>query len=412
MNYIKNKKCRISGSKNLINILDLGSQPLANSLKKNANDTEVKYPLSISFCPDSSLLQLNETIERKILFNRYVWVTGTSATAKKYANIFYQRIVNVSEVEKNDFIIEIASNDGTFLKPFLKNGYRNIIGVDPAENITEIANRNGVKTLKEYWGFDISKKIVSEYGGAKIVIARNVIPHVRELHDVIAGIENTLNYDGVGIIEFHNVSAILKDLQYDSIYHEHLCYFSIKSISYLLNRFNLIPFHIDKSPISGGSWVIYFSKNNNRNKTKELIQHTAKEQKNQLNNIKTWIRFAEKSKEHKKKTLDILSTLENKKIIGFGSSARSQTYLNFCGIDSSNIKAIIDNNPLKQGLYAPGSSIPIISFQEGIKMKPDIIFILAWNFKDEIMKECINNGYTKEFLIPFPNKPYFTRGDI
>jgi len=408
MSYKTIPKCRISESDNLIKIIDLGLHPLANSLKKNADDLEEKFPLSISFCPESSLVQLNETVDKNVLFDKYVWVTGTSAVAKNYSDVFFQRVVERIGLEQNDFIIEIASNDGTFLRPFIKNGFNNIIGVDPASNIAEMANKNGINTISEFWNMNISEKLVSEHGNAKVVFARNVIPHVEELLEVIAGIQNALREDGVGIIEFHNVGSILEDVQYDSIYHEHLCYFSIKSMTYLLNQFKLFPFHIDTSPISGGSFVIYFSKTK-REGSKELLKFTQVEMANHVNELDSWIKFAEKTKKHKNKTLEVLSNCKNKTIIGFGSSARSQTYLNYCGVTSEDIKAIIDNNPLKQGLFAPGSSIPILSFEQGMKKKPDLIFILAWNFKDEIIKECRNNGYASEFLVPFPEEPYFIK---
>ena len=162
MSYERIQKCRISELSSLIDVLDLGSQPRANSLKNNANDQEEKIPLSISFCPDSSLVQLNQTVDKEILFNNYVWVTGTSATAQMYADVFYERVIDVVGLKSNDFVIEIASNDGTFLMPFIRNGFSNAIGVDPAKYIAETANKSGVKTLCEFWGHDISKEVVYE----------------------------------------------------------------------------------------------------------------------------------------------------------------------------------------------------------------------------------------------------------
>ena len=404
-NFKKNKECRISGSSNLVNILDLGLQPLANSLKKGANDSEKKFSLSISFCPDSSLLQLNETVDKEILFDHYVWVTGTSLATRKYADAFSRRVIETSELERDDLIVEIGSNDGTFLKRFIRNGFTNVVGVDPAKNIAKIANQNGITTLAEFWGSEIADAIVVGYGHAKVVIARNVIAHVSELLDVIEGIEKILHDDGVAIIEFHYAGTILEELHYDSIYHEHLCYFSIKSMCYLLDRFNLIPFHIDTGPISGGSYVIYSSKCD-RGKSMDLEQHKEIENEKRVNELCSWQEFARQVVSHRQKTLDIFNSLNGNNIIGFGSSARSQTYLNYCGIDSSRIKAIIDNNPLKQGLYTPGSSIPIVSLEQGMLFKPDLIFILAWTFRDEIVKECRMNGYQGEFLVAFPQNPH------
>ena len=212
--------------------------------------------MSISFCEQSSLLQLNQTVEKEKLFNQYLWVTGTSKTTRYYANTFADILISDINLKHEDFIIEIASNDGTFLKPFLSKGYENVLGVDPAKNIADIAYKNGVNTLSEFWSSSLAEQIVDNSGSAKVVFARNVIPHVSELLDVIKGIEIVLKEDGVCIIEFHDAGIILKELHYDSIYHEHLCYFSIQSMTYLLNRFALHPFHIEKSPISGGSRVI------------------------------------------------------------------------------------------------------------------------------------------------------------
>ena len=401
-------RCRISKSE-LIDVLHLGEQPLANSLKNNQKNSEEKFPLSISFCEESSLLQLNETVDKEVLFDHYVWVTGTSKTTQRYANAFADRLISNLDLKQEDFIIEIASNDGTFLNPFLTKGYNNVLGVDPAKNIAEIANRNGINTLQEFWSSSLANQIVADSGQAKVLFARNVIPHVSELLDVMKGIEFVLRDDGVGIIEFHDAGKILKELHYDSIYHEHLCYFSIESMTYLLNRFALHPFHIEKSPISGGSRVIYFSKEK-RQKTPDLQEAVIEENSNKVNKLSSWKDFAKRTITHRKETLDILESLNGKTIIGFGSSARSQTYLNYCGINSEKINAIIDNNPLKQGMYAPGSSIPIVDFEQGMKLNPDLIFILAWNFRDEIVKQCNMYGYTGDFLVPFPNKPYFHNG--
>jgi len=401
-------RCRISKSE-LIDVLHLGEQPLANSLKNNQKNSEEKFPLSISFCEESSLLQLNETVDKEVLFDHYVWVTGTSKTTQRYANAFADRLISNLDLKQEDFIIEIASNDGTFLNPFLTKDYKNVLGVDPAKNIAEIANRNGINTLQEFWSSSLANQIVADSGQAKVLFARNVIPHVSELLDVMKGIKFVLKDDGVGIIEFHDAGIILKELHFDGIYHEHLCYFSIESMTYLLNRFALHPFHIEKSPISGGSRVIYFSKAK-RQKTPDLQEAVIEENSNKVNKLSSWKDFAKRTITHRKETLDILESLNGKTIIGFGSSARSQTYLNYCGINSEKINAIIDNNPLKQGMYAPGSSIPIVDFEQGMKLNPDLIFILAWNFRDEIVKQCNMYGYTGDFLVPFPNKPYFHNG--
>jgi hypothetical protein len=404
-NYDVIKECRISNSKDLNKVLDLGLQPLANSLKNKQFENENKYPLTISYCEKSSLLQLNETIKKEILFDKYVWVTSTSSTAKNYAQTFYTNVTKNVELDKSDdLIIEIASNDGTFLKPFLDNGHKKVIGVDPAKNISDLANKNNIKTINAYWNEECSKNLQSKYGNAKLVIARNVIPHVSELNSVISGVENILSDDGVGVFEIHDANIIFRELHYDSIYHEHLCFFTLKSISYLLNKFNLHPFEIKKSPISGGSFVIYFSKKKNV-ASKNLELAIINEENSKINQLDSWRNFAMKVKDHKEEMKKILAHFSKKKIVGFGSSARSQTFLNYCNFNEKNIDLIIDNNLLKQNLYSPGTDIKIVDLDTGFNSKPDVIFILAWNFKDEIINLCKAAGYKGEYIVPFPNNP-------
>ncbi len=399
------KECRISQSKDLKKVLDLGLQPLANSLKEKQFEDEEKYPLTLSYCEESSLLQLNETIKKEILFDKYVWVSSTSATAKNYAKTFYENVHKNVKLDKiNDLVVEIASNDGTFLKPFISNGHKKVIGVDPAKNICDIANKNNIKTINSYWNKEFSETLQKEYGNAKLIIARNVIPHVSELSSVISGVEKMLSDDGVGIFEIHDANVIFNELHYDSVYHEHLCFFTLKSISYLLNKFNLYLFDVKKSPISGGSFVIYFSKTK-KTISRDLELSIINEENSKINNLNSWKKFASKVEEHKRNMRKILLNFSDKKIVGFGSSARSQTFLNYCNFNENNIHMIIDNNSMKQNLYSPGTNIKIVDFNTGINSTPDIIFILAWNFKDEIIKLCKEVGYKGNYIIPFPNKP-------
>ena len=313
--YISN--CRICGASNLVSILELGDQPLANALKKTGDATEDKFSLTLMYCPDCSLVQLKETIDKELLFSNYTWVTGTSQTTRDYAQLFFQRVADVTKLKKEDLVIEVASNDGTLLLPFIENGYQNVLGIDPAQNIVKIANERGVRSFDRFWNKEISEETVAEFGHAKVVIARNVIPHVSDLHGVIEGMQHALREDGVGVIEFHDAGQILDELHYDSIYHEHLCFFSIKSITYLLGLYNLVPFHLDISPISGGSYVIYFSQDN-RVQTDAFLGLIEKERAQGINAIESWQRFAQQSQAHRQKTIEIIDSLTSKKMLGFG----------------------------------------------------------------------------------------------
>ena len=210
--------------------------------------------------------------------------------------------------------------------------------------------------------------------------------------------------EGIGVFEIHDANIIFNELHYDSVYHEHLCYFTLKSITYLLNKFNLNPFDIKRSPISGGSFVVYFSKKK-ISISKNLEKAIANEENSKINELSSWQNFAFRVQEHKKRTHEILSNFKKEKIIGFGSSARSQTFLNYCKINDKNFELIIDNNSLKHNQYSPGSNIRIVNFDQGMKTNPDVIFILAWNFKNEIINQCKSAGFNGKFIVPFPNKP-------
>jgi SAM-dependent methyltransferase len=384
-------------------VVDLGLQPLANSLKATADGRDEVIPLSVSFCPESGLLQLDQTVDRSVLFDQYFWVTGTSVGANRWATQFVASTAEAASLNARDLVIEIASNDGTFLGGFKRLGYENVLGVEPAQNIAEIANNAGLETIPKFWDAQLAGDIAREYGKASLVIARNVIAHMSDLLGAIEGVARVLKDDGLGVIEFHYAGDILQGLQYDSIYHEHLCYFSLKSFSGLLKRFDLHSYHVMRSPISGGALAVFFSKANHPI-TREQLNQERYEANLGLAMSSVWERFAARITHHKNETKRILETFRDQTVVGFGSSARSQTYLNYCGLGLCNISAIIDNNPMKQGMYTAGGSIPIVALKEGLALSPDIIFVLAWNFLDEIVVECKNAGFVGRYLIAFPDK--------
>ncbi len=403
MIYENITSCRICSSSDLKKILDLKKQPSSNSLRKSLKFREYKIPLKILYCKKCSTVQLSSTANPRYLFNHYVWVTETSKSAKEYSKLFCKRVLN--KTKKNSFIVEIASNDGTFLKPFKKNK-RKVLGVDPAKNIASIANKNGIKTMAEFFNYKCAQKIKKKYSKADIVFARNVIPHVKDIKSIIKGTSELLSEDGTAIIEFHYAKIIQEELHYDSIYHEHLFYFTINTLSNLCKKYGLHVYDVDKSPISGGSIVLYFSKKNLKKtfKLKQLINY---EDKKKVNSLNVWRRFARNSISHSKKFKSIIKKLKKKEtLIGYGASARSSTLLNFCGIDNKILDKIIDKNKLKKNQFTPGSSIKIVDYDKIIKKVSNfnLIVILAWNFKTEIVKDLRRNGFKGKFLLPLPNK--------
>ena len=398
-------QCRSCNSSSIEPFLNLGEQPFANSLLESPKDSDPFYPLSLSFCLDCSLVQLNHTADPGELFSQYVWVTGTSSTAKKYAKIFSERVLQERPLQNEEYILEAASNDGTVLKAFSDKGV-SVLGVDPAQNIVAMANKAGIPTECHFFGENVAKEIVSRKGKAAVVIARNVVPHVANLRDFIAGLATALKEDGMMVLEIHHANTILNELHYDSIYHEHLCYFSFKAASALLTERDFQIFRVDTSPISGGSMVLYASRKLKKQPGPDVAEILYKEEQSQVNTWEAWKNFAKRTQEHKNQLLELLDDKTNGHIVGWGASARSSTLLNFCQIGTDRVTAIIDNNPMKQGLFTAGTHIPIQSAEKIMANKPDTVFVLAWNFFREIAKELYDKyQFRGNLIVPFPKNP-------
>lgn len=394
-------KCRSCNSNELVDILDLNDQPPANSLKKKINDNEFFAPLKIIFCKNCKLVQLSATIDPAYLFKKYNWVTGTSEIVKVYAQKFYNNSKKYMTKNKAN-ILEIASNDGTFLDIFKRNGHQ-VLGVDPAKNIAKIANQKKIKTLPYFFNADLVNKNLSlKNFNPDIIIARNVIPHVKDIHSIIKSFKLLSNTNTVCMIEFHYSKKIINELHYDSIYHEHLFYFSIKSLSYLFRKYNLHPFDIFESPISGGSVVLMFSTKKLK-KSKKLINMIKKEKISKINSLSAWKIFAKSVTRHAENLNKVIKKeSQNNEIIGFGASARSSTLLNYLKATNQEIKFIIDNNKIKHKLFTAGTNIKILPFEK-LKIKSNkVIILLAWNFKKEIISFLRKKGFQGKIIIPLP----------
>lgn len=406
MNVKKINSCRVCNNEEIVEFLDLGDQPPANSLIKNLEEKETFYPLKLSWCPKCNLIQLNHTVDPKELFSNYVWVTSTSKVAHEHAVNFYEELIKRTKNLKDGYILEVASNDGTFLIPFITNNYK-VLGVDPASNIVEIAKSKGVQTICRFFGVETANEIIKKHGKASVIIVRNVLPHVANLHDFVKGLYMCLDEEGLLAIEFHYAKNIFEELQYDSIYHEHLCYFTLKSVEKLLNQYKLFVEDIKESPISGGSLIIFVRKNS-AVETEKVKKYRDIEKNSEINELSRWMDFARNVKKHREQIKEILKNAigNGRKVIGYGASARSSTLLNYCGIDSKYVKIIADQNNLKHNQYTAGTHIPINSPDVIMKNNPDYVFILAWNFKDEIIEKLKNDfNFKGKCILPLPNKP-------
>jgi hypothetical protein len=226
---------------------------------------------------------------------------------------------------------------------------------------------------------------------------------------VIAGIAEVMADSGLGMIEFHCADRIFEELHYDSIYHEHLCYFSLHAMDYLLRRHGLHPYEIEFSPISGASIVVHFGRKP-KAVSIDYVRQMKREEALGLTRLETWKGFASRCAAHRAEVLQLLGRFDPRRTIGFGASARSATFLNYAGIGRDHLDRVIDNNPRKQGLFTPGSHLPILSFEEGLALRPEAIFLLAWNFAAEIIDACRQQGFRGSFIQPFPNDPRIISG--
>jgi len=403
-NYRLEQKCRICSSNNLKMILDLGEQPPSNSFidKNKLNSLESKFPLRLFWCEDCFLVQLLDIVNKEYLFKNYFYMTSASKPIvehfKKYAQDIYQEFL-----QNNDsLVVEIGSNDGSLLKEFKKLG-TSILGIEPATNLSDLANQSDITTKNTFFSSQISKEIVKSRN-ASVVVANNVIAHVEDLQDLMNGVKILIGNNGIFIFEVPYLVDLIKNLEFDTVYHEHLSYFSILPLLKLVEQFGLEIFKIKKQSVHGGTLRIFVSKRDNyqiHNSVKIFIDE---EKKLGLDKIEFYEKFSLNVKELKKNLIEILIKLkkENKSIFGYGAPAKGNVLLNYCEIDTKFLDYVIDTTPLKQGKYTPGMHIPIIA-PSNLK-NGDVALLLAWNYESEILlkeKMFRNNG--GKFLIPVPN---------
>jgi len=403
-NYILEQKCRICSSKNLNLILDLGEQPPANSFidKNQLNSSEYKFPLRLFWCGDCYLVQLLDIVDKEFLFRNYLYMTSASKPIvdhfKKYAQDVYEEFL---KEETNPFVVEIGSNDGSLLKEFKKLG-TSILGIEPATNLSNLANQSDITTKNTFFSSQVCKEIIKSRN-ATVVVANNVIAHVEDLQDLMHGIQILLDKNGVFIFEVPYLVDLIKKLEFDTIYHEHLSYFSILPLLKLVKQFGLEIFDIKKQSVHGGTLRIFVSKRDNyqiHNSVKIFID----DEKNLgLDKIEFYEKFSLNVKELKKNLIEILIKLkkENKIIFGYGAPAKGNVLLNYCEIDTKFLDYVIDTTPLKQGKYTPGMHIPIIAPSN--LNNGNVALLLSWNYESEILlkeKMFRNNG--GKFLIPVP----------
>ena len=401
--FVEIRNCRSCGALTLDEILNLGDQPLANSLlTQDGIYQEKKFPLVLMRCDYCTTLQLSINVNPKILFSSYFWVTGTSKVTRDYCKILAKEVLERSPVDKPK-ILEIGSNDGTLLLEFENLGAGESFGIDPAKNVIPEISDSNVTYIPEFFTEIFAKKFVAEFGQVDIVVARNVLSHVPDLNDVMRGINLVLSPEGTCVTEFHDANKIISETQYDSIYHEHTYYHSLKSMTFALANANLKPFDGYVGPISGGC-IVLFSSHQGKKLSENLLSLLEIEDSLGVYSKKNWKKFASRALANISSLREEFQKLSNTNVCAFGSSARSSTLLNAVGEESKIFAGIADNNPRKWGMLSPGLHLQIANPSSLIDNTIKTIFICAFNFETEIINQLKSElNWTGDIIVPLPN---------
>ncbi len=394
------KECRVCGSPKLEPAVDLGFQPWGNHfLKREEVGKEPFYPLRVVFCMDCRTPQLDYTVPKEVMFGEHTYLSGVTKTLSDHFKSVAEEVDGTFFKDTpGKSVLDIGSNDGTQLKHFKELGY-DVLGVESAEAPAKMAMDAGIPTVHAFFNLESARKLGRKFN---VINAAGVFFHLEELHSVTDGVREVLAEDGIFVVQFLYMKKILENLAFDQIYHEHLLYYNLRNLETLLNLHELSLFDAYLAPVHGGSIVGFATHKNAREKSPRLLTLIGEEEKAKVGELSTYLKFAEKIKEMKKKNLEYLGEAKKagKRIFGFGAPVKGNTLLNYFGIGTDYLDCLVEKNELRRGLYSPGSHIPIVIEKE-LSEPPDVYYVLAWNFKKEILannRSLIEKGI--EFYFP------------
>jgi len=401
--------CRSCGQPDLEPFLSLGRTPLANGLltAEQIGAAEDLFPLDLVFCPYCALVQITETVPPEILFRDYLYFSSFSETVLKNAETLVNRLIEERSLNSDSLVIEIASNDGYLLRHY-HNRDIPLLGIEPARNIAKVARERGIETLAEFFGTELAHKLVSDGKLADIVHGNNVLAHVADLNGFVSGLALVLKGDGIAVFEVPYVKDLIDHCEFDTIYHEHLCYYSLTALSRLFERHGLCIQDVERIPIHGGSLRVFISKNKTQreNASSQRVIALLQEETDQgLTTIEYYRDFSAKVERARYDLLHCLKQLTSadKRIVAYGASAKGTTLLNYCGVGRETLQFVVDRSTVKQGRFTPGTHIPICEPERLLDEMPDYVLLLTWNFADEIMAQ--QSEYRRRggrFIIPVP----------
>jgi SAM-dependent methyltransferase len=393
-------QCRVCDGENLSLVVDLKDQPWGNHfLKPEEIGSEPFYPLRVVYCSDCQTAQLDTTVKKEVMFSDHTYLSGVTKSLSDH----FQKVA--SDVDGRFFknrqqkaVLDIGSNDGTALAHFQTLGY-DVLGVESSKRVAQLANDKGIPTLNTFFDLDVAKSLGKKF---QVVHASGVFFHLEDLHSVSDGIKFLLDENGVFVVQFLYMKSIMANVAFDQIYHEHLLYYTLKTLNRLLARHGMALFDAYFSPIHGGSIIGFVTHKGQKEMTDRLKNLMEEEEKSGCNEKSAYLEFALKIEELKSKNVEFLKAAkqEGKRIYGMGAPVKGNTLLNYFGIGRETLDCLVEKNSLRKGLFSPGKHIPI-ELENELSSPPDIYYVLAWNFRDEILKNnqaLIEKGV--EFYFP------------
>jgi len=400
-------ECRSCGQTDLQLVLSLGSLPLANALvtAEQLDQPESTYPLELAFCPKCSLVQITETVPPEELFRDYLYFSSFSDTMLSHAQAIVERVIEWRPLDANSLAVEIASNDGYLLQYYKQAGIP-VLGIEPAINIARVAqDERGIRTLTDFFDAETAARLVEQGERADVIHANNVLAHVPDLNGFVRGLRLLLKPEGVAIIEVPYVKDLIDRCEFDTIYHEHLSYFSFTAVNQLFERQGLAIQWVERLAIHGGSLRIFVGVDSGAQRPTVVTELLDEETRWGVNQVDFYQDFAQRVAELKTSLRNFVFDLKDRKLrlAAYGAAAKGSTLLNYLGIGRSALDFVVDRSTHKQGRYMPGVRLPIYSPARLLEEMPSHVLLLTWNFADEILSQ--QEEYRRrggKFIIPIP----------